>query len=284
MATFSHLPNELIVEIWSHVLQPKDIENFALTSKTIRALSGKVLTEHKNLTKDLSAFDAGGPKSKFSVAGLLKQILLKPHIALYIKTFTITTLHDEWQVESEGVNTLQALDPKAGEDGHQYRHAPYGEEDVELFKQAVKRAKPFFNFPRPETRCQCHSPDAEEIIDQLQDGIEYGDEVPITVLLLLLSTNLKSISVMNSEADLGFYDTLRYISQGRGIEFLKRPVEVRILFDRQLPSEKGIAEYDVRKRVGDVLGGEDPELMVEDRCISFSLRAWSSTIQGTWTR
>ena len=229
MATFSHLPNELIVEIWSHVLQPKNIENFALTSKTIRALSGKVLTEHKNLTKELSAFDAGGPKSKFSVAGLLKQILLKPHIALYIKTFTITELRDRFNVKSQSVNTLQASDSKAGEDGHQYCHTPYGEEDVERFKQAVKRAKPFFNFPRPATQCQCHSPDAEEVTDQLQDEIEYGDEVSYHCA--------PSPAVHQSQVHLGhelrsrgpgFYDTLRYISQGQGIEFSSNGPSIKV--------------------------------------------------------
>ena len=283
MATFSHLPNELIVEIWSHLLQPKDIENFALTSKTIRALSGKVLTEHKNLTKELSAFDAGGPKSKFSVAGLLKQILLKPHIALYIKTFTITELRDRFNVKSQSVNTLQASDSKAGEDGHQYCHTPYGEEDVELFKQAVKRAKPFFNFPRPVKKCTFDI--ADSVIKHLHYEIEKGSEVPIIVLLLLLSTNLKSISVVNSEADLGFYNILRYISQGQGIEFLKRPIEVRVLYVHDIEDhENGGLESDVHKWVGYKLRGEYPELVVEDYCISFSLRAWSSTVQGTWTR
>ena len=37
MATFSSLPNELLVEIWRHVLQPEDIERLAMSSRKIRA-------------------------------------------------------------------------------------------------------------------------------------------------------------------------------------------------------------------------------------------------------
>lgn len=83
MATFSSLPNELVIEIWRHVLQPEDIERFAMASKKIRILSSSVLLEHRKLTRDFSYLDNWDRKSKGSVAGLLKEILTNPRIALY---------------------------------------------------------------------------------------------------------------------------------------------------------------------------------------------------------
>ena len=147
MAKFSDLPNELIVEIWSHIPQPKDIENFALASKTIRTLARKILINHRKLTRELLTFDVGGSKSRFSAAGLLKEILKSPLVALYIKTLTILDeFLGNWESEEQGANTLKAFDPEIGEGGRQYRHTPYMEEDMELFKQVIGRAKQFLNF------------------------------------------------------------------------------------------------------------------------------------------
>ncbi len=93
MANFSDLSNELLLEIWNNVSQTKDIENFALVSKTIRTLAIRTLREHRKLTREFSKFQIGDPKSRVSAARLLKEILMNPRVALYVKEFTISKLH-----------------------------------------------------------------------------------------------------------------------------------------------------------------------------------------------
>ena len=46
MTGFVDLPNELIIEVWRHVVDPKSVENFALTNKTIYVLGTKFIKEH----------------------------------------------------------------------------------------------------------------------------------------------------------------------------------------------------------------------------------------------
>ena len=49
MTGFTDFPNELIVEVWRQVLDPKSVENFALISKRIYALGGNFIKEHNEL-------------------------------------------------------------------------------------------------------------------------------------------------------------------------------------------------------------------------------------------
>ncbi len=42
MANFSKLPNELIIQIWGYVIDPDDVENFALVSKCIYGLAAPI--------------------------------------------------------------------------------------------------------------------------------------------------------------------------------------------------------------------------------------------------
>lgn len=42
-AAFSSMPSEMITLIWSHVLEPKDVESFDLVSKGVLALARKFL-------------------------------------------------------------------------------------------------------------------------------------------------------------------------------------------------------------------------------------------------
>ena len=130
MAKFSDLPNELILEIWSHIVQPKDVENFALTSTRIRTLASRRFREHRHLTRKYSTLHSEHPNSRVSAAGLLKDIATNPHAALYVKNFTIPKVHVRWDDEEKGVSTLMAFDPEAGEDGRHYRHTPYMEKDM----------------------------------------------------------------------------------------------------------------------------------------------------------
>ncbi len=84
MATFSALPNEILLEIWSHIPQPEDIESFASVSKNVYAISCRILREHRALKHKFSTFNNGGRDSKVSAAGLLREILINPRVALYV--------------------------------------------------------------------------------------------------------------------------------------------------------------------------------------------------------
>ena len=280
MAKFSDLPNELVLEIWSHIMQPKDIENFALASKTIRTLAGKILVNHQKLTRELSTFDIAGSKSRFSAAGLLKEILTNPRVALYTKTVIIPELYAGWESE-EGVNTLKAFDPEI-EEALQYCHIPYAEEDMELFKQAIGRAKQFFDF-KDLAQCQCFQ-SAKYQINRLRRIMEEGSEVPIIVLLLLLFTNLETMVVEYTATDESFYHLLRTISEADGIPILKRLIKVKVL-----NAHEKNAESSLRKMNSDALpssrntDGEVPGVMGHDHCFSFDLRAWSMNVDGMWT-
>ena len=283
MASFSDLPNELVVEIWSHILQPKDIENFALASKTIRTLAGKILVDHRKLTRELSTFDISDSKSRFSPAGLLKEILTNPRVALYTKTVIISGLFHGWESEEKGVNTLKASDPEAGEDESQYRHTPYAEEDMELFKQVMEKAKQFFDFKHLR-QCQTTT-SAKYKIDHLRTIMEkHGSERPIMVLLLLLFTNLKTVAIEYAGAYDCFFDVLQYISEGRGIPILKRLIKVKIL-----NAHEEHAEVCLRRMSSATLPsstntkGEIPWVVGPDHSFSFDLRAWSMNVDGMWT-
>lgn len=54
MAIFSDLANELIIGIWEYVLDPEDVESFALVSKRIYGLSSPFLLEHARLKRQFS--------------------------------------------------------------------------------------------------------------------------------------------------------------------------------------------------------------------------------------
>ena len=144
MATVSGLPNELLVEIWRHILQPEDIESFALASKKIHTVCGQSLFEHRRLKYRFSKFDTGGLCSKISAAGLLKEITTNPRVALYVKELVIHSWRDDWENELQGVNSLMANDPEPEHWDRDYRHTPYSEKDMKVFERAVRKAKHVF--------------------------------------------------------------------------------------------------------------------------------------------
>ena len=84
MATFSNLPNEILLEIWSHIPQPEDIESFASVSKNVYAISYRFLRDHRRLKHKFSTFNNGGRDSKVSLAGLLREVIINPRVALYV--------------------------------------------------------------------------------------------------------------------------------------------------------------------------------------------------------
>ena len=257
-------------------MQPKDIENFALASKTIRILAGKVLVDHRKLTRELSTFYTDYSESRFSAAGWLKEILTNPRVALYIKTVVVDPFFRAWQSE-EGVNTLKTLDPKVGGDERQYRHTPYAKEDVELFASAIGRARPFVDFKHKKL-CQF----TEFKIRLLRRRMKEGDEFPIIWLLVLLSTNLKTIvTERDSVAGHSFFKLLRYISEGNGVPILKQPIKVKIMNVRGKTVEFYLRRLGPRALPSSTdTDGKIPGTVSDDHCFSFDLRAWSMNVDG----
>lgn len=49
MARFSDLPNEMVTEIWKHVLEPEDVESFARVCKTVHGQASSFLRLHRQL-------------------------------------------------------------------------------------------------------------------------------------------------------------------------------------------------------------------------------------------
>ena len=83
MATFCDLPNELLLGIWVFIIDPKDVESFALVSKKTYSPSMSFLKEHAHLKRNFSRISVSlesGP----SPAHLLQQISEHPRIGLYI--------------------------------------------------------------------------------------------------------------------------------------------------------------------------------------------------------
>ena len=275
MANFSDLPNELLLEIWNHVSQPKDIENFALVSKTIRTLAIRTLREHRKLTREFSKFHIGDPKSRVSAAGLLKEILTNPRVALYVKEITITKLHRCWEdEEKKGFNTLMAFDPEAGEKGGPYRHTPYMEKDMASFEQMAKRATQFFIF-------RDYPANAKYTVDYLIEQIESGHEAHVITLLVLLLTKLKSLMIEATEAGDEFFKALQYLSFGQGIKMLKRCVQVRILHIRDDRARRSVCwtvfnSFQRLESASCVI----PEGMPHDCYLEFEISTWRSNVDG----
>lgn len=122
MGSLSGLPTELISHIWSHVVQPKDVENFALMSRENYALGLKFIEEHQRLKKKYGDGVCGSPPAKF-----LAEILLNPRAALYVKKITI----DGWRVKWDGPATLALHHAR-------FCHMPYPEDTMQLFEEAVR--------------------------------------------------------------------------------------------------------------------------------------------------
>lgn len=211
MANISSLPNELLVEIWRHVLQPEDIESFALASRKILAVSGPFLLEHRKLKIQFSAFDTGAQQSKMTAAGLLKEITTSPHVALYVTSLKITSWRRRW----DGVHRWYRDPPSLVALGAcQYVHQPYVEKDMISFKQAAKRAE-----------------GVSGNVDSLIEGIKAGKEDPIVALLLLQLTNLKHLDIYvdTKDDDYHFRRVLQYVSNAQGTEALRQLNTVGLL-------------------------------------------------------
>ena len=89
MAIFADLSPELIMGIWDCVINPDDIESFALVSKNIYSLGARDLKEHKYLKELYSVVrcDESGRRPAMEV----EILLLHPRIALYVREISIVS-------------------------------------------------------------------------------------------------------------------------------------------------------------------------------------------------
>ena len=113
-AAFSRLSNELILQIWSHVLEPKDVESFALASRNVYDLASEFLQEHRTLKDRYSTLSFVVNSMSSSSAETLAEILLNPRAALYVNEICISDWSCVWgdaaTVPLDSIDTMQLFE------------------------------------------------------------------------------------------------------------------------------------------------------------------------------
>ena len=175
MTGFNDLPNEIVLELWHHVLPPDNIASFALVSKRIFALAAASLKEHHRLKSKYAIFESDGSTDGSMLAHRLKDVLLYPYIAFYVKNIRICDWHTCWEDPIED----SALFPELDDVGNYTSHVPYPEQEMTLFKESIRKAENLF-------------PRKEDVWIRL---LENGHEDPILALLLSLLPNLCTLSL-----------------------------------------------------------------------------------------
>lgn len=179
MAIFSDLPNELILGIWGYVIEPDDVESFALVSKRIYGLSSQFLNEHASLKRQYSKIWFSYRKGNYEPADLLEKILRDTRIAFYINSLRVSSFVPQWREQTT---------PKA-----------YCKDTMSLFESAI-HASPLVTGP--------------EVEDWIKD-VGKGNEDILVALIIMRLTKLKEFSFFVSERDKGPYllRTLERITQ-----------------------------------------------------------------------
>lgn len=199
MGNLSDLPNELIVEVWRHVLDPEAVESFAVTSKIIYELGSAFIKEHYELKAKFSYLD----HCQYDVddnrpADTLECLLLNSRTALYVRDISIDAWRDGW-------------DPDDPTSSTRFRHSPYSEESMELFRGAL-RCSPFV--PQHEV---------EHWIKEL----ESGDEDGIHALIIMQLPNLQAFRLENlGPSQLRLSRTIQRIANADHTSALSRLAEV----------------------------------------------------------
>ena len=200
MADFSQLPNEMVSQIWGYILEPKDVESFALVSKHTYATGRSCVEEHNRLKREYSfvLFDSEAMPS--GQACWLREVLLRPRLALYVTHLFIGRYYDDDDGDYEW--------PYDGP-------VPYPGNLMALFIDAIGKTSfvPLNQVSRWTT------------------SIMAGYEDPILALLSLLLPNLTTITLMDEgyHGEL-FQETIQRIAEAEKMMFLTRLVTVNIVF------------------------------------------------------
>ena len=213
MATLFQLPNETITEIWGHILEPRDLESFAMVSKRIYAKCGLLVKEHNKLKREYSVFEIGPNTRASAPAILLREVLLRPRLALYVTHFFIGRYEAQWQ----DPDRIGDEDIPYSKKWPETRHTPYPDEDMALFKEALGN---FLAGPN-------------EVLDSFP-RVMAGDEDPILALLSLVLTRLTRITLKSfkSYRDDPFGQVIEHIARNEHRKYLARLTTVNL----QIPS------------------------------------------------
>ena len=196
MTGFTDLPNELIVEVWRQVVDPKSVERFALTSKRIYALGGDFVKEHNELKANFSSLPHYESEPDSGPAETLKILLQRPRIALYVRTISVRGRpYDPYNDERTG-------------------DRPYFEDIKELLRQKVENT-PFIL--------------EDEILDWL-NALESENESAIIALVLTMLPNVHSLSLPRSfYAEKFIFGVVKRIVERRDTEALSQLTKVKLL-------------------------------------------------------
>ena len=164
MAVFSDLPNELVMHIWSYVIEPESVERFALVSKNIYGLAAPFLREHARLKRKYSRLHYSHKSQR--AADLLRSMLLNPRAALYINEIRIVDWAEHW------------------EEQYQKPLLPYSRGTMKLFKDVVLSSSLI--------------PPSE--VGNWVKIIKEGDEAPILALIIMQTTKLTTFELDPSYA------------------------------------------------------------------------------------
>ncbi|MCJ1456995.1 hypothetical protein MMC28_007361 [Mycoblastus sanguinarius] len=213
MAVFRDLPNEIIPIVWQYVLSPSDIESFALVSKTIHALGAPFIQEYHRLDEEYSFFKNPVNCSGNTLARLLKDILISPHTALYVKTVHLGGWWDLWEETFEDDPTDLSSDHSDSK--YDDPHVPYSKEEMDLFKDAIRTAK--FVLPTE--------------VDAWIRRLEEGNEDPIMALLLMLLPNVNFLKIEEYPPDTRIFTIVERIANSTAATSLSRLETVEILHE-----------------------------------------------------
>ena len=195
MATFSHLPNEMVTKIWEYFLDPQDVQSFALVSKRIYATGAPFVDEHNKLKRKYSFSNPVVCEGDASVL-LLKKILLWPPVALYVTHLSTDQYWPGWRPE-RGIS-------------YSY-YTPCSDDDMELFTEAIRGALVLQN----------------EVEDWIT-AIKEGNDDPIVALLLSFLPNLCTMTLVVHTGFCRLAKTLRRISETKNSAFLTRLTTVNL--------------------------------------------------------
>lgn len=177
MAILTDLANELIIGIWSYLIEPKDVESFALVSKRTHSLSTPFVREHTDLKQRYSKICV--EEMDVAPADLLEQMLLNPRIAFYVREFQI--LYYETERTRWGIRKA------------------YSKHTMAVLEHAI--------------RTSAFIPDTD-IEDWITD-VKKGNEEPILALIIVKLTKMETFMLLRPAAIGGRYllDTLNGFTQ-----------------------------------------------------------------------
>ena len=229
MATLSQLPNETITEIWGHILELRDLESFAMVSKQIYAKCGPLVKEHNRLKREYSVFETGPNTRASAPAILLKSVLLKPRLALYVIHLSIGRHEVRWQDPDHNGDD----DIPYSKECPKTRHTPYPDEDMALFFDIIRKF-----IARPK------------VFLHWNERIMAGDEDAILALLSLVLTRLTRITLKSPKSEPGhpFAEAIDCIAKDGQRNFLARLATVDLHIPSRASDEDPDGEWYCLKR------------------------------------